>query len=336
MRDWGLLLSLALVATANGRSISGPSSFYIVSVFFSDNGALFYYRVIDVKPDGPDTIVRYVRVAPADVFCSKTKIVEAAQARVRNTSPAELVGKNDPCAIDPGQLAPVVKKYHRTSGIFEAISFGVVAQCGTNSVALGLPDDQQINTDRLKHSHPEMAALWHLSSDVIDGPFGNNDIFHDRSEKEAYSLQRAGEGIVAELRSGRYDAGLAAASKGNVGNWKSPSFRSLLEDYHGPIQRSEVQAWLTPRLLDADRFQFASFSAPNYPPLAKQARIEGKVELELAVDPTSGDVLSASSLSGHPLLVTNSIDSAKRWRFSPGSVASGKAQLIIEYSLRCP
>jgi hypothetical protein len=63
MISWILLLGL-LGVFANGAIAEEPAEFYVLSEFFSDNGALFYWRLLEVKPDGPDTIVRYTRVAP--------------------------------------------------------------------------------------------------------------------------------------------------------------------------------------------------------------------------------------------------------------------------------
>ncbi|HXE53757.1 MAG TPA: hypothetical protein VN541_12105 [Tepidisphaeraceae bacterium] len=91
-----LLLGL-LGVFAEGAAAEGPSEFYVVSEFFSDNGALFYYRGLDVKPDGPDTIVRYIRIAPLNVICSRRVIVQARDVRLRNTSPADLVIQSNPC-----------------------------------------------------------------------------------------------------------------------------------------------------------------------------------------------------------------------------------------------
>ncbi len=48
-----LLIAGIVVTLARGATAPKPSEFYIASVFFSDNGALFYYRVIDVRQDGP-------------------------------------------------------------------------------------------------------------------------------------------------------------------------------------------------------------------------------------------------------------------------------------------
>jgi|SRR5579862_1885330 len=94
--------------------------------------------------------------------------------------------------------------------------------------------------------------------------------------------------------------GLKAAVKGNVGNWHNPTFRSLLDGYRGPISAAAMNA--VPQLLQAQQFRFSHFVAPTYPPLAMQAHIEGKVELQLLIEPVTGEVRSALPVSGHPLL----------------------------------
>jgi TonB family protein len=53
---------------------------------------------------------------------------------------------------------------------------------------------------------------------------------------------------------------------------------------------------------------------PIYPPLARQTRITGDVELILEVK-TDGSLESASVLSGHPLLKQAALDSAQRSQF---------------------
>jgi TonB family protein len=55
---------------------------------------------------------------------------------------------------------------------------------------------------------------------------------------------------------------------------------------------------------------------PTVPPLAKLARIGGKVELRIAISP-SGDVSTVKAISGHPLLVQSAIEAAKKWKYRP-------------------
>ena len=53
-----------------------------------------------------------------------------------------------------------------------------------------------------------------------------------------------------------------------------------------------------------------------YPPLARQARIQGNVVLHVIVDP-DGRVKEVTLISGHPLLVQAAIDSVRQWRYKP-------------------
>jgi TonB family protein len=56
--------------------------------------------------------------------------------------------------------------------------------------------------------------------------------------------------------------------------------------------------------------------APVYPPLARQARIQGSVILKVVIN-KSGDVESAQLISGHPLLAAAAIEAVKRWEYKP-------------------
>src|SRR5438094_8591545 len=51
---------------------------------------------------------------------------------------------------------------------------------------------------------------------------------------------------------------------------------------------------------------------PVYPPMAKQARIQGVVRFE-AIIARDGTVANLTVLSGHPLLVEAAIEAVKRW-----------------------
>ena len=55
-------------------------------------------------------------------------------------------------------------------------------------------------------------------------------------------------------------------------------------------------------------------SPPVYPPLARQARIMGDVEIQLSIR-KDGSVESAALLSGHPMLAPGALASAKQSQF---------------------
>jgi protein TonB len=55
---------------------------------------------------------------------------------------------------------------------------------------------------------------------------------------------------------------------------------------------------------------------PDYPPLAKQIRLAGPVQVEIMVSP-DGRVESVRVVSGHPLLSAAAVKAAYGWRFGP-------------------
>ncbi len=63
--------------------------------------------------------------------------------------------------------------------------------------------------------------------------------------------------------------------------------------------------------------------APAYPPIAKAARAQGTVTVQILVD-EAGRVVSASAVGGHPLLQAAAVAAARQARFSP-TMLSGQA-----------
>ena len=55
---------------------------------------------------------------------------------------------------------------------------------------------------------------------------------------------------------------------------------------------------------------------PVYPPLARQARIQGTVVLHAIID-KEGKVAQMEVVSGHPLLVQSALEAVKQWRYKP-------------------
>jgi periplasmic protein TonB len=74
-------------------------------------------------------------------------------------------------------------------------------------------------------------------------------------------------------------------------------------------QRVRVSAGVTSGLL-VRRVQ------PNYPPLARQARIQGTVVLH-AVISKDGSIENLTLVSGHPMLAPSAIDAVKQWKYKP-------------------
>jgi len=56
--------------------------------------------------------------------------------------------------------------------------------------------------------------------------------------------------------------------------------------------------------------------APDYPLLAKQMNIKGRVKIEATIA-ADGHVVTTKVVGGSPLLVNAAMDALKKWRFEP-------------------
>jgi protein TonB len=75
---------------------------------------------------------------------------------------------------------------------------------------------------------------------------------------------------------------------------------------------------------------------PNYPPLARQARIQGTVVLQ-AVISKNGSIENLRLVSGHPMLAPSALDAVKQWKYKPyflnGEPVEVETQITVIFSL---
>lgn len=57
---------------------------------------------------------------------------------------------------------------------------------------------------------------------------------------------------------------------------------------------------------------------PDYPTLARQMRVTGRVKIETTIA-ADGHVSNTKVVGGSPLLVTAAMDAIKKWRFEPAA-----------------
>ncbi len=55
---------------------------------------------------------------------------------------------------------------------------------------------------------------------------------------------------------------------------------------------------------------------PQYPPLARQARIQGQVVLQASIG-KDGTVQNLRAISGHPMLTPSAIEAVRQWKYRP-------------------
>jgi protein TonB len=75
---------------------------------------------------------------------------------------------------------------------------------------------------------------------------------------------------------------------------------------------------------------------PNYPPLARQARIQGTVLLQAEIS-KDGTIQNLHLISGHPMLAPAAIEAVKQWRYKPyylnGEPVEVETQITVNFSL---
>jgi protein TonB len=69
--------------------------------------------------------------------------------------------------------------------------------------------------------------------------------------------------------------------------------------------------------------------SPVYPPLAKQARIQGVVKLN-AVISKEGNIEQLTVVSGHPLLIPSALEAVKKWRYKPTLLNGEPVEVITQ------
>lgn len=93
---------------------------------------------------------------------------------------------------------------------------------------------------------------------------------------------------------------------------------------------------VVPKILKISRIlnsQAISLPKPNYPSMARQIRLQGKVSVQVLIDET-GKVISAKALSGDPFFIPESERAAMRARFSPTIIGDQPVKVsgVITYN----
>jgi len=78
---------------------------------------------------------------------------------------------------------------------------------------------------------------------------------------------------------------------------------------------------------DTAKRKVKSKVVPDFPPLAKQMNVTGKVKIEATIS-SDGRVTTTKVIGGSPLLINSALDALKKWRFESAPKESTE---IIEF-----
>ncbi|HXY53027.1 MAG TPA: TonB family protein [Terriglobales bacterium] len=82
-------------------------------------------------------------------------------------------------------------------------------------------------------------------------------------------------------------------------------------------------------------FYIASLQMPCYPPLARQAKVQGQVKVRVEVG-KDGTVTLADALEGNPMLQAAALPNSRTWKFGGGQgadLSTLKTTIVFDYRL---
>jgi TonB family protein len=320
------LASGALLFATGSSSAGGPEGFqslYIVTHAISDASPFWFEYVLDVRAQGTGVLVRDIRIAPLNSICTRNLTVKAIDHLLPNLTVKKLT-RIDLCSLNTEFVASAIRAAQPKAAVSvdDTASYTLVAMCGKSEKVFSLPVPEAIDFKLLKKTSPRIASLWELASNVQRRAFGKDFSFYRVSMTQAAAFQALGAQVVPAMKSGIYDRGFE--DRGPLA--------SLLNDYSGPLEETEPSYV---DLVDQPPPKFLKYDLPRYPPLAKQARIQGDVNLVITEDTQTGLVKDVETTSGQRLLVDAAVRAALQWQFQPGTNSRVPIELTVRFGFRC-
>jgi protein TonB len=137
----------------------------------------------------------------------------------------------------------------------------------------------------------------------------------------------ADAGVVGGVPGGVLGGTLGGELGGVIGAPPAPKMETL----------APVEAAATPSQIqvggDVQAARLTHEVAPQYPSIARQARIAGTVELS-AVIASNGHVKDVKVMSGNPLLLDAAVDAVKQWTYRPTYLNGKPVEVLTEVDVR--
>jgi hypothetical protein len=312
-----VLLSIPALSGKRKPAPSSPDHFEIGRKTSFDVGPPFnYYEVFIVRSKAKGASVDRIMLTPAADMCFAPAKVETASGSI-DEPVASLLGSNNPCTIPEKDLRHELTR-DRHQLVFSFADVVMQVQCGTETRLLRshILDKDMFDPAANTPSDTSwtMGLLRQLDEavglDVMDKPsFPTVAVAPEISDSET----------LRELGAGRYDALFQDT------NFKlSDLYKEAAQPHPSPVRVELVKS--APN-------QPNVYVPPEYPPLAKMARIQGEISFVIGVD-ASGDARILAFQSGHPLLRGSVQKAVPRWKF-PADAISYQVQATIEFALNC-
>ncbi len=313
----GIFLMGCGLCAAQSTNVRMPGSLVIARHSFIDVGPPFdFYELIRVKSDGADLSVERVLVTPPGQACWNPATVESETVKIHETMADLLAGKN-PCAIPEKELHRELKRCKKCL-TFSGVNVTMQVSCGGN--------DRQLRMDILdrdlfdpRPQTPENTS-WTMSLlGELDKALGPGAM-----DKPMFSLgNTARPGVpdtelVRAIRDSKFDELFDkehTVSKVVFDADKPPPPPPSVE-----IENVTPIAPISPKL-------------PIYPPIAKAARVEGRVTVTFDVS-VEGKVQNIVVVDGPKMVELGVKDAVTGWSF-PQSAWGMSGHAAIRFNLNC-
>jgi len=137
-------------------------------------------------------------------------------------------------------------------------------------------------------------------------------------------------GVTTVLGSADSNAAVAMPSGPGTGTVVTQAPVKIADEPPPPPEAPKPRAPISGGVLNGKAI---SLPKPGYPPIARAAHTAGTVVVQVLID-ENGNVVSASAVSGHPLLINAAVSAARSAKFSPTKLSGQPVKVtgVIQYN----
>jgi TonB family protein len=286
--------------------------------FFDFGPPTDFYELFVVRPDPSGTAIERITVTPPVDVCFQPAKVETVFAKLSD-SVDQLLG-SDPCVIPDKELKRELKRCKKCL-VFSGANVAMRLQCasGPRIIRADILDRDMFGSapNTPKHTSWTMGLLEKLDSATGPGAM-EKPAFASLSEPPTQTPVRE-SAAISELESGKYDLLFAAAPE-------------KISDLYKASKKPKAVPNAV--LVSSRPFQPDALIAPEYPPIAKLAHIEGSVEFTIKIG-DEGRPEDFTVVRGHPMLLGALKDAVSKWTF-PKNDSGQTISAVVRFNLNCP
>jgi TonB family protein len=288
---------------------------------FFDFGPPFdFYEIYLVRASEQGSSIDRITLTPPGDSCMQVATVETASASLSDSIEMLLGGKN-PCAISEKDLRRELKRCKKCL-VFSGAVTNMQLQCGgqTRMIRSQVLDRDMFDT---KPRTPRNTLWTTQLLTNLDKAVGSNV-----TDKPAFgispmtpALPAAQSPALQDVSMGKYDSLFQGAPDRPSDLYKASQLAFPKPDIDIRINTPiPTGAWV-------------ERTGPIYPPIARVARVEGRVILKFRVGP-DGSTSNLIIESGHPLLLGASEKAVASWKFSQDLI-NQDIEATIEFRTNC-